>query len=196
VLGLSGYREWMVTIRPATISDADAIAAVLRAGWLAAYEGIVPHDLIEQAQPPDGGTRVRERMRGRPWQRVLVGCDEAGKVVGYASYGPEREVLNGQWPLTLTEVGMAGQVGELYALYVHPDRWSTGTGRALMTGVLTKTAALGYDEIVLWVLEENARARRFYALSGFEPDGTVNLLEGLGGVPEVRYRRAMRPGSG
>jgi GNAT superfamily N-acetyltransferase len=181
----------MVTIRGGTISDADAIAAVQRAGWFAAYEGIVPHDLIEQVQGPGGGTRVREQMRSRPWQRVLVGCAEAGEVVGYASYGPEREVLNGQWPPTLTEVGMAGQVGELYALYVHPDRWSTGTGRALMTDVLARAAALGYDEVVLWVLEENARARRFYALAGFEPDGTVNILEGLGGVPELRYRRPM-----
>jgi GNAT superfamily N-acetyltransferase len=182
----------MATIRAATMADAAGIAVVQRAGWFAAYEGIVPHDIIEQVQAPDGGARVRERLRGRPWQRNLVACEEAGEIVGYASYGPERDVLGGQWPATPTEAGTAGQIGELYALYVHPDWWSTGTGRALMTDVLAKTAALCYGEVVLWVLEKNARARRFYALAGFEPDGAVNILEGLGGVPELRYRRTVQ----
>ncbi len=181
----------MVTIRAATIADAAGIAVVQRAGWFAAYEGIVPHDIIEQVQAPDGGARIRERLRGRPWQHTLVACDEAGEVVGYAAYGPERDVLYGFWPPALTGAGAAGQVGELYALYVHPDWWSTGTGRALISDVLDKTTALGYGEVVLWVLEENARARRFYSLAGFEPDGAINILDGLGGVPEVRYRRAM-----
>lgn len=181
----------MATIRTATIADAAGIAVVQRAGWFAAYEGIVPHDIIEQVQPPDGSARVREQMRSRPWQRVLVASAEAGEVIGYASYGPERDVLSGQWPPTLTDAGAAGQIGELYALYVHPDWWSTGTGRALMTDMLANTAAMRYGEVVLWVLEKNARARRFYSLAGFEPDGAVNILEGLGNVPEVRYRRPM-----
>jgi GNAT superfamily N-acetyltransferase len=129
-------------------------------------------------------------MRSQPWQRTLVACDDAGEIVGYAAYGPERDVLAGYWPPAVTEAGAAGQIGELYALYVHPAWWSKGTGRTLMTDVLAKTA-LRYSEVVLWVLEKNDRARRFYTLAGFEPDGAVNILEGLGNVPEVRYRRAV-----
>ena len=81
---------------------------------------------------------------------------------------------------------------ELYALYVHPAWWSTGTGRALMDRVLAGTAAAGYASITLWVPRDNARARRFYDRPGFAPDGASNVLDRLDGVIEVRYRRPLR----
>ena len=39
----------------------------------------------------------------------------------------------------------------------------------------------------LWVLRDNARARRFYEGHGWRADGTERVA---GGVVEVRYRRA------
>lgn len=42
--------------------------------------------------------------------------------------------------------------------------------------------------MLLWVLEGNARARRFYERSGFRADGTEEPFEVDGvAVPEVRY---------
>ena len=73
------------------------------------------------------------------------------------------------WPYPLTPAGSEHEVAELYALYVHPARWSTGTGRALMDQVLAKVRAAGYASITLWVLEANARARRFYASAPGSP---------------------------
>jgi GNAT superfamily N-acetyltransferase len=89
----------------------------------------------------------------------------------------------------LTPDGLAGLVGELYALYVSPDWWSTGAGRALMGEVLTCLEAEGYRRAILWVLADNTRARRFYERAKFTPDGGINVLTGLGGVLEVRYTR-------
>ena len=97
------------------------------------------------------------------------------------------------WPHPLTPAGSDGRVAELYALYVHPAWWSTGTGRALMDRVLAKVRAAGYACITLWVLEANARARRFYQRAGFAPDGARHVLDELGGVTEIRYRRALEP---
>jgi ribosomal protein S18 acetylase RimI-like enzyme len=89
----------------------------------------------------------------------------------------------------LTPAGRAGEVGELYALYVTPVWWSAGAGRALMGSVLAALKAERYRRVVLWVLADNARARRFYDRAGFAPDGGTNMLTGLGGVLEVRYTR-------
>jgi GNAT superfamily N-acetyltransferase len=79
---------------------------------------------------------------------------------------------------------------ELYALYVRPDRIGTGVGRALMSTALTRTRSLGVRHLLLWVLAENDRARRFYARSGFAPDGAVTV-DDCEGVPlkEMRYAR-------
>ena len=117
--------------------------------------------------------------------------DRPARIVGYASYGPETDVLNAPWPHPLTADGESGRVAELYALYVRPAWWSTGTGRALMERVLARTGAAGYQAITLWVLRDNERARRFYERAGFAPDGATNVLAGLGDIPEVRYRRPL-----
>ena len=196
----------MVVIRSASTADAAQIAVVMRDSWFAAYDGIIAPAIIDRATAPDGGARVRQSFRMRPWQRMIAavarqpGPRQPGRtqadtaapgIIGYASFGPERDVLDMPWPYPLTSAGSGGEVAELYALYVHPAWWSTGTGRALMDQVLAKVRATGYGCITLWVLEANARARRFYQRAGFIPDGARHVLDDLGGVTEIRYRRAL-----
>ena len=193
-------------IRAGSAADAAQVAAVQREGWFAAYEGIIPAEIIDRVTAPDDGARVRQSFRTRPWQRMLVAVapdqedadrkdadQEGASIVGYASFGPETDVLSAPWPHPLTTEGKDGKVAELYALYVRPAWWSTGTGRALMERVLARTSGTGYLFIPLWVLRDNRRARRFYERAGFAPDGMTNVLGGLGGVTEVRYRRALDP---
>jgi GNAT superfamily N-acetyltransferase len=192
----------VVKIRAGSAADAAQISAVQRETWFAAYEGIIAADVIDRVTVPDDGARVRQSFRTRPRQRMLVATDPevtdpeaigsgASEIVGYASYGPETDVLNAPWPHPLTADGASGRVAELYALYVRPPWWSTGTGRALMERVLARTGTAGYQAITLWVLRDNQRARRFYERSGFAPDGATNVLAGLGDILEVRYRRPL-----
>jgi ribosomal protein S18 acetylase RimI-like enzyme len=195
----------VVVIRAGSAAHAAQIAAVQRESWFAAYEGVIAPEVIDRITVPDDGARIRQSFWTRPWQRMLVAVDSgagdpgasdsgasaSGGIVGYASFGPETDVLNAPWPHPLTADGEGGRVAELYALYVRPAWWSTGTGRALMERVLARSAAAGYRSITLWVLRDNQRARRFYDRAGFAPDGATNVLTGLGGVLEVRYRRGL-----
>jgi len=187
-------------IRSGSAADAASIAAVQRAAWFAAYEGIISREIIDRVTAPDEGARVRQTFRTRPDLRMMVAVAGTGDtrrpgdlpgIVGYASFGPETDVLTGQWPHPLTEAGRDGRIAELYALYVRPAWWSTGTGRALTDRVLAKTRSARYQSVVLWVLRDNTRARRFYERAGFAPDGATHVLERLGGVTEVRYRLAL-----
>ena len=198
----------MVVIRSASAADAPQIAGVMRDSWLAAYEGIIAHQIIDQVTAPDGGARVRQSFRTRPWQLMIAAvarhplssagpaaaAPPAPGIVGYASFGPELDVLGMSWPYQRTAAGAEGRVAELYALYVHPAWWSTGTGRALMDQVLARVSGAGYRSITLWVLQDNARARWFYERAGFAPDGARHELPDLGGVTEIRYRRAVPAG--
>jgi ribosomal protein S18 acetylase RimI-like enzyme len=192
----------VVVIRSASLADAAQIAAVRRDSWFAAYEGIISRTVIDRVTALDGGAGVRQSFRTRPWQRMIaavaapppqppVAEQAPPSIVGYASFGPELDVLGGPWPHPPTAEGRDGRAAELYALYVHPAWWSTGTGRALMDRVLAGVSAAGYRCIALWVLEDNARARRFYERAGFAPDGARHVLDDLGGVTEIRYRRAL-----
>jgi ribosomal protein S18 acetylase RimI-like enzyme len=206
------YSVRVIQIRLRSASDAPAIAQVMRASWRAAYAGIIPEPIIDRVTASGGAAASPP-----PYRRTLVA--EAGEdpaVIGYASFGPERAVPtatappnpSGAQPATpasltpsasnaagaqpdrnLTTEGLAGVVGELYAIYVTPAWWSAGAGRALMESALSALEADGYRRAVLWVLADNARARRFYERAGFTPDGATNILAGLGGVLEVRYTR-------
>lgn len=182
----------MISVRDATGADVAAIEAVRRASWRAAYAGLIGQAYLDRAT---SGTSEPPRLPS--WRRTLVAVtDDGPAVVGYASFGPERTVhayapsASGNLP-RLTDAGTAGQVGELYAIYVDPAYWSTGSGRLLMDASVTRLAEAGYERAVLWVLDKNARARRFYEIAGWKPDGTDNRLPSLGGVMETRYARPL-----
>ena len=87
-------------IRSASTADAAQIAAVMRDSWRAAYDGIIAPAILDRATAPDGGARIRQSFRTRPWQRMIVAVEDG--IVGYAAFGPERDVLDMPWPYPLT----------------------------------------------------------------------------------------------
>lgn len=182
-----------MVIRAGSAADAAQIAEVQRDSWFGAYAGIIADGIIDRVTALDGGARVRQSFRTRPWQRMIVAVPdgEDSGIVGYAAFGPETDVLGAPWPHPLSSDGEERRVAELYALYVRPAWWSTGTGRALMDRVLARSVAAGYSSVTLWVLRDNRRARRFYERAGFAPDGAANVLTGLGDVRELRYRQQL-----
>ncbi|ABL05262.1 GNAT family N-acetyltransferase [Mycobacterium ulcerans] len=79
--------------------------------------------------------------------------------------------------------------GELRAIYVDPEHVCTGVGRLLMTAARERLWRVGVTAAVLWVLDGNARARRFYERDGWNFDGT-RRTEIIGDTPvdQMRYR--------
>jgi GNAT superfamily N-acetyltransferase len=159
-------------IRAATRDDAEAIETARVRGWQVAYRHVYPAAELD-ALPVDGA-RWLARLETPPagWATFVAVDDDT--VVGFVSVGPSRDVHG---------------LGELYAIYVHPDAWSTGAGRALLTRA-EKELCHTYSEAALWVLEDNPRARRFYEAGGWAADG-ARKAEPRWGVraAEVRYRK-------
>jgi ribosomal protein S18 acetylase RimI-like enzyme len=119
----------------------------------------------------------RYLLAPRPRSGSLVAA-EGAKVVGFSSFGAARG---------------EEEVGELFTIYVLPESWGLGVGRALMRETLARLRRHDYAEAVLWVLEDNPRTRRFYERAGWHADGGVLDGEWLGtAVPEVRYRIDLR----
>jgi ribosomal protein S18 acetylase RimI-like enzyme len=124
-----------------------------------------------------------EERRRALWQRVL-GAGEHGMLVA------EREqVVIGFGQLVASRDAGAEQTGEVAALYVDPEHWRSGAGRALLTRCIHLAEQRGYQTLTLWVLSTNAAARRFYERMGLAPDGeTKNEVRPGGSLFEVRYR--------
>ena len=78
---------------------------------------------------------------------------------------------------------IAMQGGEIEQLYVHPDFYRQGAGRALLLWAMEKTAS----DLSLHCFAANLRARQFYESFGFK---AVTFGDGSGneeGAPDVRY---------
>jgi GNAT superfamily N-acetyltransferase len=161
----------MTSVRRATPGDARAIAEVQVETWRTAYQGVVPQEVLDGL---DVGEREQmwERASGNDRVAVFV-AERDGQIAGFVSVGPCRD-LDG--------------TGELYAIYVRPGAWSTGTGLALMEAAVPWLAER-WPEAVLWVAKENPRARRFYELYGWKAD-RERIEEVVPGarIDEVLYR--------
>jgi ribosomal protein S18 acetylase RimI-like enzyme len=174
----SAYSPSVVTIRRATVQDAPALDRLNVRLVQAAYGGQLPDERLDRLRPEEraaGWERGLRRDRDR--DPVLV-AQQDDRVVGFAVVGPAQDPEG---------------AGELYAINVDPDHWGTGVGSPLLAAAQAELARLGYPEAVLWVLPDNARARRFYELAGWTTDGTQRTSKVLGVVvPEVRYRRRLQ----
>ena len=169
-------------IRDMTLADCEAVATVRVRGWQSAYAGLMPQAHLD-AMDIAGNTRLQRRYLASPNGVVNVVAERPGTgVVGWAALGPYRED------------GRRLGRGELYAIYVLPEQTGTGVGRALMAEVLARATAAGHPDLALWVLKENAPARRFYERAGFRADGAEEPFDVDGvAVPEVRYVRTLTP---
>ncbi|GAA2520650.1 GNAT family N-acetyltransferase [Streptomyces levis] len=169
-------------IREMTRADCDRVAEIRVRGWQHAYRGMIPQSYLDGLSVAEDAERRRARLVQGGAVVNLVAEDAAGEVVGWACHGPYRE----------GEVQVRTGDAELYALYVHPDHLGRGAGQALLAESVTRCAAAGHGRLLLWVLKENARARRFYERAGLRPDGAEEPFEVDGVVvPEVRYARPL-----
>ena len=69
------------------------------------------------------------------------------------------------------EEGAPQDEGEVYAFYMHPSVWGTPATNWAFLFCLQRLKNMGYRSAVVWVLEENRRARRFYEKYGFSSEG-------------------------
>jgi GNAT superfamily N-acetyltransferase len=165
----------VTALRPAGPADAEAIEAVRAAAWTTAYRGLAPDSFLDRF---GGDLTARRRELGEPGLVQLV-APVGGALAGWVAAGPARDHdLDAQ------------STGEIYACYVRPQDWGRGVGRALLAAALAALAGTGRGRVSLWVLRDNAPARRFYALFDFRPDGREQLLDLDGPVWEVRCQRA------
>ncbi|MFH8466354.1 GNAT family N-acetyltransferase [Streptomyces sp. NPDC017991] len=175
-------------IREMTLSDCPRVAEIRVRGWQSAYKGLMPQSYLDDLDVSAELPRRRAHFeRAAGTDVVNLVAESAGVVVGWACHGPYRD----EEPRAQDTRG-AGDAGdaELYAIYVDPDRIGRGVGRALLRASVERCAAAGHDRMLLWVLQENADARRFYERAGFTADGTEEPYEVEGVlVPEVRYAR-------
>ncbi|TCM47878.1 GNAT family N-acetyltransferase [Kribbella sp. VKM Ac-2568] len=170
-------------VRAARPDDLYGAAVARVASWHAAFTGLVPQDFLDAMDPAKIAASWADSITAGRSRMYVAAAVAGGEIVGYAGVGPERDA------------DAPEHVGELYALFVHPDWWGSGAARVLTDAAVTDLRAAGCDQVWLWVLEANTRAHAFYRRYGFTetPDRTHSSLNDL---QELRLRLQLRPEDG
>lgn len=118
--------------------------------------------------------------------------------------GPDREqgrhAYNVQANGRIVGVVLAGPdpddpaLGHLARLYVDPDRWGVGIGRALHDTAIADLAGRGFPAATLWVLEDNVRARRWYERLGWSQTSRRKPTFEPAGIYDAQYLRKLHTG--
>jgi len=172
-------RPMNVQIRQAVETDAEAIAKLKTRSWQSAYRGQLPDRFLDELSldlaSRIGYWRMHLSTQSSAKHEIWTAEDDR-QLRGFAAFGPARR-------------DDEAELGELYALYVDPLHWGQGVGRSLLSHAVQRLSR-DHAHALLWVLESNLRARRFYERAGWALDGGTkieNLPDGTE-LREVRYR--------
>jgi lincosamide nucleotidyltransferase A/C/D/E len=165
-------------LRPVALQDVAALAVVRQRSWISAYTGRMPQGVIDAidlgASWMNWSTSIR--VPPMPSMRVTVAGPRGG-VTGFSVVSACRDQ------------DARDDVGELRLLYADPTAWNRGVGSALLHHAVATLRSMGFDELRLWTLRDNERARAFYERNGWTADGAEQLTEHpRGSYVEARYR--------
>ena len=155
-----------------------AVARVHVRSWQAAYRGLMPAEYLDALRPEDRAARYDFTHLDPEKPKTLV-AELGGEICGFATFAPAQDE-------------MSRGCAELFALYVDPERWGQRVGLALIEDARARLVEAGFRKAVLWVLEGNQRAERFYLLDGWAYDGMRRTVTIWGiTVEDLRMVRAL-----
>ena len=160
-------------VRLATLDDAADIARVHVASWRTTYRGMLPDDFLASLSE-EHYTERWKRLIAEGSSRVQVVDEPKGGIVGFASGGRER-------------AGESTFAGELYAIYVLDSAQRLGHGRELVRAIAGALREMGLPDMIVWVLRDNAAARRFYERLGGIYVRAQPITIGSATLEEVSY---------
>ncbi|MBD7956202.1 GNAT family N-acetyltransferase [Microbacterium sp. Sa4CUA7] len=172
-----------VRIREATADDAPAIAAIRITTWRAAYAGLIPQRALHRLdihRDADNRRRRWDVAHADPRHVDLLAFVD-DEPVGWAAVGTPLDADDGDG-----DGDGDSDDGQLYAIYVLPEHWDAGVGRALLTRAEQALREGGFARGQLWVLAGNDRAAAFYERHGWLEDGTRKLEVILAGSPDAQ----------
>ena len=160
-------------IREAEDRDAEGIARAHTESWQTSYRGILPDTVLDRI---DVGQRVETRkkiLRDRSVFQLVAYDLTHGDIVGFCDAGPSRR-----------HVPFAGEV---YAIYLMHHAKRHGLGQDMWQQVSEHFRGRGMTSMIVWVLDNNHHARRFYEAMGGRPASRLQSRVGGFPVTELSY---------
>lgn len=169
-----------ISIRLAKEEDAHSIAEIHVTSWQKIYRGHIPDIILDNLSINEREKKWRALINNEV--NILL-IEKNNEIVGFASLCPSRD--------TDTDPNI---FGEISAIYLKPSVWHQGLGKKLCSRAFKELENMGFSEVIIWVLQENHLARRFYESMGFTSTKALKADQYDKDVIlyEVRYRKKLK----
>jgi ribosomal protein S18 acetylase RimI-like enzyme len=178
-----------MTLRQATADDVDAIAELHVEAWRWAYRGHMPASLLDGLSVERRAAMWRGLLAAPETQTRVWLAERDGRLLGFCATGPSQDTGD------TGDAGDPSLTAQVTAIYLREDAAGTGVGRELLRQATQDLRQREFRAAVLWVLDSNARARRFYEIAGWRPDGATKIVrQDDVDLAHVRYARDLESG--
>ena len=160
-------------VREAVLADAEGIARVHTDSWQTSYRGILPDTVLDRIDVGQRADTRRKILRDRSVFQLVAYDLTHGDIVGFCDAGPSRR--------------HAPFKGEVYAIYLAHHAKRHGLGQEMFERVQTWLVANDMRSMIVWVLENNHHARRFYEALGGRAASRIGSRVGGFPVTELSY---------
>ena len=162
------------TIEKVKLGDESVLAYIQTESWKAGFKGILDPDTLTKCTNINKATAM--------YKRLLT--QNIGN--GYILKVDDKPHCIAWWD-TARDKDMVGYA-ELICIHSLSDNWRKGYGSNMMNTALTDIKNAGYSKVMLWVFEENIRARKFYEKHGFVTKGKIK--PGINPI-EICYEKSL-----
>ena len=154
-----------VTVRRAVPGDEEILARIQTESWKSGFAGILPPDVLERSTNVEKARKmyvsVLEGGIGEGW---ILSLDGQPRAIAFWSRSREEDLP---------------EYAELICIHSLQDTWRKGLGSVLIRQVFDRMREEGYRKVMLWVFEENRRARKFYQHFGMNPTDRKKEFAGV-----------------
>ena len=153
-----------IFIRKVRYDDIEQIVDINIKDWKKVYKGIMDDEILNNL---DKNEKIEKWKKHYNIGNVIV-AEQKGQVIGYCRYDDNVVYEN-------TDID-----SEIIAIYVDCDNLGNGVGRKLVEYVMRDLKSKRKNKMIIWCLEKNENARKFYERMGgklvniekyFEKDG-------------------------
>lgn len=163
-------------IREATINDAARIAEIDVFSSRYAYKRILSEECLYKDLSVEARIPVYKKWITEKRFELNVYEDS------------DTGIIKGMMGIGLCEDDDKKEAFELHFIYVDPVFAGRGIGSEMLRLFEKKGKDKGCSEFVVWVLQENAPARKFYEKNNYCPDGNEKIFKRWN-KRELRYRK-------
>lgn len=163
-------------IRKTVIEDIPLLADIHLASKKVAEKDIVDRNYLEGLTPEEYVVNW-QGWHAADDSKSLIAIKD-GQAIGLISYGPLRT------PPAGTSKIRPLYSAEIFAIYVHPDYFQNGAGKALLKAAVEDLINNKHTSLCLWALAKNKRACSFYEAMGGQRVGKMMVEMGPSKVKE------------